>query len=81
MALRIRIAVSDDCKPSECLQQCKKVCPIERMDEQQCVDVNATSVKARFAEDLCINCGLCAKRCPKKAVTITVETPCERLPH
>ena len=59
----------DKCKPKKCVQECKKVCPVNRADKL-CIEVSSTSKIVSLAEPLCIGCGLCVKKCPFGALKI-----------
>ncbi|KAJ2699394.1 Fe-S cluster-binding ribosome biosynthesis protein [Coemansia sp. IMI 203386] len=66
---RIAIVSADKCKPKKCRQECKKVCPVNKMGKM-CIDVWPTSKVSSISEDMCIGCGICVKRCPFGAITI-----------
>ncbi|KAJ2647469.1 Fe-S cluster-binding ribosome biosynthesis protein [Coemansia sp. RSA 1250] len=66
---RIAIVSYDKCKPKKCRQECKKVCPVNKMGKV-CIDVWPTSKISLISEDLCIGCGMCVKKCPFGAITI-----------
>ncbi|KAJ1813863.1 Fe-S cluster-binding ribosome biosynthesis protein, partial [Coemansia sp. RSA 2599] len=66
---RIAIVSADKCKPKKCRQECKKVCPVNKMGKM-CIDVWPTSKISSISEELCIGCGICVKRCPFGAITI-----------
>ena len=66
---RIAILNKDRCKPKKCKQECKKSCPINKSGKL-CIEVNPTDKIAAIAENLCIGCGLCVKRCPFDAIRI-----------
>jgi ATP-binding cassette subfamily E protein 1 len=72
--LRIAIVSSDRCKPKKCRQECKKSCPVVRTGKL-CVEVGKDSKVAFIAENLCIGCGICVKKCPFEAINII------NLPH
>ena len=67
--LRIAIINEDKCKPKKCHLECKKICPINK-GGKLCIEVNATDKLAKIAENLCIGCGLCVKKCPFDAIRI-----------
>ncbi|KAJ1723645.1 Fe-S cluster-binding ribosome biosynthesis protein [Coemansia erecta] len=66
---RIAIVNADKCKPKKCRQECKRVCPVNKMGKL-CIDVWPTSKIAAISEQLCIGCGMCVKKCPFGAITI-----------
>ncbi|KAJ2713958.1 Fe-S cluster-binding ribosome biosynthesis protein [Coemansia spiralis] len=66
---RVAIINEDKCKPKKCRQECKRVCPVNKMGKLA-VDVWPTSKLAAISEDLCIGCGMCVKKCPFGAITI-----------
>lgn len=73
----MRIAVVDRslCRPDKCQTECMNVCPINRAGEK-CIWLSerADGTKAGVSEELCIDCGLCMKACPFRAIEI-VHTP------
>lgn len=66
---RIAIVNNDKCKPKKCRQECKKSCPVVRMGKL-CIEVTPNDKIAFISEDLCIGCGICAKKCPFEAISI-----------
>lgn len=66
---RIAIVNNDKCKPKKCRQECKKSCPVVRMGKL-CIEVSPMDKIAFISEDLCIGCGICAKKCPFEALSI-----------
>ncbi|KAJ1725137.1 Fe-S cluster-binding ribosome biosynthesis protein [Coemansia biformis] len=66
---RVAVISQDKCKPKKCRQECKRVCPVNKTGKLV-VDVWPTSKTALIAEDLCIGCGMCVKKCPFGAITI-----------
>lgn len=67
--LRIAIINADRCKPKKCKQECKKICPINKAGKL-CVEVTPDDKLCKIAENLCIGCGLCIKKCPFEAISI-----------
>lgn len=66
---RIAVVNVDRCKPRKCVQECKKCCPVNKQGKL-CIEVLPTSKLSQISEELCIGCGLCAKRCPFSAIQI-----------
>lgn len=60
---------ADLCKPAKCRLECKKACPVNKMGKT-CIEVTNKDKTAVIYENLCIDCGLCVKKCPFKAITI-----------
>jgi len=67
--LRIAIVNKDRCKPKKCGLECKTCCPVNK-SEKICIEVKKTSKIASIAENLCVGCALCIKRCPFDAIKI-----------
>ena len=68
----MRLAIVDEklCEPKKCNNLCAKVCPRNKLNEK-CIVIEK---KASIDENLCVGCGICANRCPFKAIKI-VNTP------
>ncbi|KAJ8297673.1 hypothetical protein KUTeg_024204 [Tegillarca granosa] len=66
---RIAIVSNDKCKPKRCRHECKKSCPVVRMGKL-CIEVTPADKIAFISEELCIGCGICAKKCPFEAISI-----------
>ena len=73
----MRIAVIDLelCNPSVCDFLCVRLCPRNRAGES-CITREEVMKKfmPKIDEGLCIGCGICSNKCPKKAITI-INTP------
>ena len=67
--LRIAIINEDKCKPKKCHLECSRICPINK-GGKLCIEVKPTDKIAKIAENLCIGCGLCVKKCPFDAIRI-----------
>jgi ATP-binding cassette subfamily E protein 1 len=67
--LRIAIVNPDRCKPKKCKLECKKCCPINK-SMKLCIEVLPEDKLCKIAENLCIGCGLCTKKCPFEAIKI-----------
>ncbi len=64
-----RIAVVDKkkCNPDSCSRECVRFCPKVRSGDEA---IKIEGGKAVINEDICIGCGICVKKCPKKAIKI-----------
>ncbi len=60
---RVAIVDEDRCKPKKCKQECKSVCPVNRIGKE-CVVVEKTSKVSSISESLCIGCNMCVKKMP-----------------
>ena len=65
---RIAILDREKCMPERCSQECHRVCPRVRAGDEETIMVRGKF--AEISEVLCIGCGICVKKCPKKAITI-----------
>ena len=63
---RKRIVVIDRelCNAIKCGYQCMRSCPINRA-KKECIAVSEEDKKPLVSEELCIGCGICARRCEK----------------
>lgn len=76
-ARRIAIVDGRRCKPTKCNQECVRVCPVVRTGHA-CIEIEMErggeegpqGGVARIAEDLCVGCGMCTKKCPFSAIRI-----------
>eukprot|EP01016_Furgasonia_blochmanni_P019083 TRINITY_DN2147_c0_g1_i12.p1 TRINITY_DN2147_c0_g1~~TRINITY_DN2147_c0_g1_i12.p1 ORF type:complete len:586 (-),score=173.85 TRINITY_DN2147_c0_g1_i12:705-2462(-) len=66
---RIAVVNEDKCKPKKCQQQCKRNCPVNKTGKI-CIEVTPASKISSIAENLCIGCGICIKKCPFDAIRI-----------
>ena len=67
---RKRVAVIDrnSCIPQPDEYLCKRLCPINRSGAE-CVTVGPDN-KPLINEELCISCGICVKKCPRRAISV-----------
>ncbi len=67
-----RIAVIDRelCNPRVCGHYlCQRVCPVNR-SKKECITVSDDDKKPHIDESLCIGCGICVMKCPRKAISV-----------
>ncbi len=69
MPKRIAVIDRETCKPTVCSHLCKRVCPVNRTDED-CIIINSEDNKPNIDESLCIGCGICVNKCPTKAINV-----------
>ncbi|MEM5798611.1 MAG: ribosome biogenesis/translation initiation ATPase RLI [Candidatus Aenigmatarchaeota archaeon] len=65
---RIAVVEKKVCNPKKCDWLCKKVCPVNRAGKD-CI-VQGEDGKPLIAEEICIGCGICVKKCPFSALSI-----------
>lgn len=75
MQKRIAVIDRETCTPHACSHLCKRVCPINRKDEN-CILINSQDDKPNIEEPLCIGCGICVNKCPVKAISV-INLPAE----
>ena len=64
---RIAVINKKRCAPKRCAHECLNFCPRVRAGADT---VKIDNKFAEIAEDLCIGCGICAKKCPFGAISI-----------
>ncbi len=67
---RIAIVEREKCNKKKCALECIKFCPVNRTSDEKCVDLDESTGKAKIIELLCTGCGICTKKCPRKAIQI-----------
>ncbi len=67
MPKRIAVIDREKCKPDKCDKPCIRFCPRVRTGDETVFEKNG---KVYIAEELCVGCGICTKKCPKNAITI-----------
>lgn len=66
--MRIAIINRDRCQPRKCSKECEYFCPAVRTGDETIVFVDS---KPLITENLCVGCGICVRKCPFGAITIT----------
>ena len=67
-SLRIAVVDRDKCDPKKCSRECYRFCPPIRSGKE--VIKFDEEGYPRIIEALCLGCGICAAKCPFKAITI-----------
>jgi ATP-binding cassette subfamily E protein 1 len=78
--MRIAVINRDRCQPRKCSKECEYFCPPVRTGDETIVFVDG---KPAITESLCVGCGICVRKCPFGAITITnlpeeMESPVHR---
>ncbi len=68
MQLRVAVIDREKCDPRKCSQQCIRFCPKVRSGVEA-IKLGEDGYPV-IIEPLCIGCGICAAKCPFKAITI-----------
>jgi ATP-binding cassette subfamily E protein 1 len=78
--MRIAVINRDRCQPKKCSKECEYFCPPVRTGDETIVFEDS---KPMITENLCVGCGICVRKCPFGAITITnlpeeMEAPVHR---
>ncbi len=66
--MRIAIINRDRCQPRKCSKECEYFCPPVRTGDET---ITFEDSKPLITENLCVGCGICVRKCPFGAITIT----------
>jgi ATP-binding cassette, sub-family E, member 1 len=78
--MRIAVVNRDRCQPRKCSKECEYFCPPVRTGDETIIFEDG---KPLITENLCVGCGICVRKCPFGAITITnlpeeLESPVHR---
>lgn len=78
--MRIAVINRDRCQPRKCSKECEYFCPPVRTGDETIIFEDG---KPLITENLCVGCGICVRKCPFGAITITnlpeeLESPVHR---
>ena len=73
--MRVGVVDPERCRPNKCAPPtykvpCIKFCPVVRSGAEAIMQDEITN-KARIVENVCTGCGICIKKCPYKAISIS----------
>lgn len=66
--MRIAVINRDRCQPRKCSKECEYFCPPVRTGDETILFLDGKPV---ITEKLCVGCGICVRKCPFGAITIT----------
>lgn len=65
--LRIAVIDRNKCRPDKCDKPCMRFCPRVRTGDETVFEKEG---RVYIAEELCVGCAICVKKCPKDAIKI-----------